>query len=252
MKIFSKLGCGFAAARVAAVVGAGLLAVSGPAWAQSAEDNLLRGHQIDPTLEGQQTKIAEGMTTEEVLVIQSAIERAWASYTLLLDGDGTALYTAQWPSLTFTDDVEWTFFDLQGDLIFRLDSEETMDIGRMEAAVSRITHRPWKHLPIITKFDEITPTTAKTRTVLVFMSVPKATEPNTPDGVEGLSTPAVPQVGMAVYHDTWRKEDGIWMKSASAFYASNCGWFPAGPPSPTYSCMDEEATAASAPSDEED
>jgi hypothetical protein len=192
----------------------------------------------EPTLQSQQTKIAKGMSAADVLLAESAIEGNWASYTLLLDGDGTALRTAEWPELSFTDDFTWGFFDSNGKQTGHIGMKEAREIGEQEAGPPEVVHRPWKHLPIITKFDEITPSTAKTRTVVVFFVVPKASVPQRADGAEGLSTPAVPQAGMAVYHDTWRKEQGIWKKSSSALYATNCGWFPSGPPGPSYSCAD--------------
>jgi hypothetical protein len=196
---------------------------------------------IEPTLEAQQTRIAPGMSAVDVLAAQSAIENNWANYSLLLDGDGTSLRTEQWPGLSFTNDFTWDFYDANGKLTSSIDMAETREIGLKESAHEGVVHRPWKHLPIITKFDEVTPTTAKTRTVVVFLVVPKANVPNRADGVEGLSTPAVPQAGMAVYHDSWRKEDGIWKKSSSALFATNCGWFPSGPPAKEYSCIDEKA-----------
>jgi hypothetical protein len=197
-----------------------------------------------PTLQSQQTQVAKGMSAEDVLVAEQAIENNWANYTLQLDGDGTALRTREWPDLSFTDDLTWDFYDQNGKLTGHLDAAQAREIGVKEAGPEGVVHRPWKHLPIITKFDEVTPTTAKTRTVVVFFLVTKATAPGRPDGAEGLATPAVPQAGMAVYHDTWRKVKGIWMKSSSALYASNCGWFPSGPPGPQYTCVDELAMAS--------
>jgi len=198
-----------------------------------------------PTLEGQKTKIAAGMSMADVLIAEQAIEDQWANYTLLLDGDGLALRTAQWPDLSFTDDFKWSFYDQNGKLQSQIDMKQARDIGVKEAPPAGVVQRPWKHLPIITKFDEVTPSTAKTRTVVVFFLVAKATAPNIPDGVAGLSTPAVPQAGMAVYHDSWRKEQGFWKKSSSALYATNCAWFPSAPSSKTYSCVDDNVLADS-------
>jgi len=109
-------------------------------------------------------------------------------------------------------------------------------------AAPGVNHRPWKHLPIAVKFDEITPTTAKTRAIVVMFMVPKATQPGIADGAAGLSTPAVPQAGQAVYHDTWRKENGIWLKSSTIVYSANCGWFPQ-PGDEPLSCVDPKVLA---------
>jgi hypothetical protein len=189
---------------------------------------------IPPTREAQQTKIAKGMSPIEVLQIRAAITDAWTNYSLIIDGDGTSLHEKEWAELTFTDDFKWVWYDANG--------HTTGEIGKKEMAripAPDVNHRPWKHLPIAVKFDEITPTTAKTRAIVVMFMVPKATKPGVPDGAAGLSTPAVPQAGQAVYHDTWRKENGIWLKSSTIVYSANCGWFPyVEHMAPTDSCVD--------------
>jgi SnoaL-like domain len=176
---------------------------------------------IAPTLEAQQTKIAKGMSPIDVLMAREAIRDNWTNYSLLIDGDGVAMREAEWAKLSFTKDFKWVWYDATG--------HTTGEVGIANMAripAEGVNQRPWKHLPIAIKFDEITPTTAKTRTIVVMFMVPKATVPGRPDGAAGLSTPAVPQAGQAVYHDTWRKENGIWMKSSTIVYSANCGFFP--------------------------
>lgn len=225
------------AAILIASIGA-LAAAFTPAAAQNLPPSIF-AHPIPPTREAQQTKVAKGMSKIDELAVRAAITDAWTNYSLIIDGDGTSLHEKEWADLTFTDDFKWVWYDSNGNT--------TGEVGKKEMAripAPGVNHRPWKHLPIAVKFDEITPTTAKTRAIVVMFMVPKATKPGVPDGAAGLSTPAVPQAGQAVYHDTWRKENGIWLKSSTIVYSANCGWF--GGPSfdkPGDTCVDPKVLA---------
>jgi hypothetical protein len=191
---------------------------------------------IEPTLEAQQTKVGKGVSPIDLLMTERAIKENWANYTLLDDGDGVVLRQEYWAKFSFTDDYKWVWYDSAGRTIGEVGLENFQ-----RPPLPGVVQRPWKHLPITIKFDEINRTTAKTRTVVLFMAVPKAAKPNTPDGAEGLSTAAVPQAGMAVYHETWRKERGVWLKASSIVYSANCGWFPT--PVGEFSCVDPAVTA---------
>lgn len=206
--------------------------LAAPIAAQHREPTI-SAEPIPPTREAQQTIVAEGMSKVDELMVRAAITDAWTNYSLLIDGDGTSLNEEAWAELTFTDDFKWVWYDANGNTTGEVGKDAMARIPAPE-----VTHRPWKHLPVAVKFDEITPTTARTRAIVVMFMVAKATEPNTPDGAEGLSTPAVPQAGQAVYHDTWRKEDGIWLKSSTIVYSANCGWFPQIPSDQEFSCVD--------------
>jgi hypothetical protein len=46
---------------------------------------------------------------------------------------------------------------------------------------------------------------------------------------------------MAVYHETWRREDGVWLKASSIVYSANCGWFPT--PVGQFTCVDDAVVA---------
>lgn len=188
---------------------------------------------IPPTLEAQQTIIGPGVTPIEEIQTREAIRDNWANYSLLIDGDGTALREHEWANLTFTEDFRWLWYDSQG--------RTTGEVGRdamQRLPIPNVTQRPWKHLPIATKFDEINQTTARTRTIMLMLGIQKATRPNQPDGAPGLSSPGVPMTAMAVYHDTWRKENGYWLKSSTIVYSANCGFFPFPEPG-DYNCVDE-------------
>lgn len=202
-------------------------------YAGRASEPTIAATVYPPTLEAQQTQVAEGMSPIDVLVVERAITENWANYTLLDDGDGVTMRQELWAPFTFTKDYKWLWYDSKGETLGEVGYENF--VREPEPGVFQ---RPWKHLPITIKFDEITPTTAKTRTVVLFMAVPKATQPNTPDGAEGLSTAAVPQAGMAVYHETWRKESDVWLKASTVVYSANCGWFPT--PVGEYNCADED------------
>jgi hypothetical protein len=222
-----------------AAVLVGLLA-AGAANAQKEYENIARpptvhADVIPPTLEAQQTQVAKGMSPLDVLLVERAIRENWANYTLLDDGDGVVLRQEYWAKFSFTNDYKWVWYDSSGHTI-----GEVGLANFQREPLNGVVQRPWKHLPITIKLDAVTPTTAKSRTVVLFMAVPKATVANRPDGAEGLSTAAVPQAGMAVYHETWRKENGIWLKASSVVYSANCGWFPT--PVGSYSCVDPTVT----------
>jgi hypothetical protein len=169
-----------------------------------------------------ETTVAHGMSPLDVLVVKNEIRQRWSDYTLLLDGDGIERHSNEWAPSTFTPDLRWIWFDPEGRVARNLSSMEQMQ--------RRFSGNPKeqgssKHLPLSMKFDDITPVSAKTRTVIMFMQLPKAKEIGKPDGVPGLGVPGVPQVGIAVYHDTWRKVDGVWMKSESDLYGAQKGFW---------------------------
>jgi len=237
------------------------LAIFGATGLQAADEPAdkaptLHADAIPPTLEAQETKIAKGMSPIDVLLVKDAIREKWANYSLLLDGDGTSLHIGEWAELTFTKDMKWVWYDVNG--------ETTGQIGRDDFTNQKPTliptpenPHPWttrmpapgnvqrsaKHLPISIKFDEITPTTAKTRAMVMMFDVPVAKVANRADGAEGVSTPSVPQAAIAIYHDSWRKEKGVWLKSASILYSAHCGWFPE--KTANFSCMDRAPPKAS-------
>jgi len=220
---------------------AGLMCFAQSAAAQKEYENKakvpsIRATPIAATLEAQQTKIAKGMSPIDVLMVERAIKENWANYSMLDDGDGVTLRQEYWAPFTFTKDYKWVWYDAGGHTIGEVGYENFV-----RKPLPGVVQRPWKHLPITIKFDEITPNTAKTRTVMLFMAVPKAKVPNRPDGAEGLSTAAVPQAGMAVYHENWRKEAGTWLKASTVVYSANCGWFPT--PVGDFSCVDDKVTA---------
>ncbi len=86
-----------------------------------------------------------------------------------------------------------------------------------------------KHLPLSIKFDDITPTRVKTRSVVMYLHVFASNTKGQPDGIPGVATPGVPIAAMAVYHDTWRKQDGRWVKDETVLYSSSGGMWPGDP-----------------------
>lgn len=230
-----------------ALLGAGAPHVA--AQDRDEQEEPIRATPVPPTLAAQQTRIAPGMSAIDVLLIKDAIRENWANYSLLLDGDGTSLHIGEWAELTFTEDMKWVWYDVNGETTGQTDLKFFTDQKPTTVPTPENPH-PWmtrmpapgniqrsaKHLPISIKFDEITPTTAKTRSMVMMFDVPVATEPNKPDTAPGLSTPSVPQAAIAIYHDEWRLEDGYWLKSASILYSAHCGWFPE--PTGDYSCVD--------------
>lgn len=188
--------------------------LSGPALAQTAT------YSADP-------RVAPGMAPLDVLLVKDAILENWAEYTLLFDGDGVADRRALWADATFTDDLKWRWYDADGKLMMQADSREEMRKFPQPALTAS-----FRHIPIAVRYDDITPTTAKTRTIVAFVDVPWAKSKDKADGVEGVGVPGVPRVGMALYHDTWRKVDGKWLKATSTLYSANKGFWPGNTPVP--------------------
>jgi hypothetical protein len=173
-----------------------------------------------------QTKVTGGLSPIDVLVIKDQIRETWAQYTLMHDGDGVEDRTSQWAARTFTPDGVFKVYANDG-LKLR-EYHGVKEIG--EFAVS--SYAPWKqrhgkHLPIIIAYDEVTPTSAKTRTVLTDISIVRSTVKGMPDTAPGSTAPGVPsRAGSGVYHDTWKKQGDLWLKSESILYSANSGCFP--------------------------
>jgi hypothetical protein len=163
------------------------------------------------------TKVAADMPVIDVLAAKDDILENWAAFAFLISGDGVTDGRAQWADHTFTSDVKWKWYDATGNLRMEANGIDEMRLPPMGAA-----HSSFAQVPMTIKYDEITPTTAKTRTVVMYVNVPKSTLKGQPDGVPGFSR-GVPQVALGVYHDTWRKENGRWKKSESILYDAN-GW----------------------------
>lgn len=176
-----------------------------------------------------QTKVTGGLSPAQVLVIKDQIREAWAQYTLMHQGDGLTDEGDKWADRSFTPDAIFQVYSNDGR---KLREYRGLEEIRKYNSASIASQGPWKqtpgkHLPIITAYDEVTPTTAKTRTVLVDITVERSTVKGVPDTAPGMKAPGVPSsVGLAVYHDTWKKQGDVWKKSESILYAANSGCFP--------------------------
>ncbi len=163
---------------------------------------------------------AADMAQLDILLAKDAIAENWAAYTLLFDGDGVSDKRVQWADHTFTEDATWKWYDIEGKLI-----KQASGLSELRKNPSIVQQATFKHIPMALMYDEVTPTTAATRTIVWFVDIPKATVAGQADGVSGVGADGhargVAQMALGVYHDTWRKVDGNWRKSTSALYSAN-------------------------------
>lgn len=154
--------------------------------------------------------------TLDRLVTEDAIRQQIALYGLLADGDGkNPASIRQLADKILAPDVVTDMVDAHGKNILHT-------VGR-EAVVSsthvRDTQGPVaiRHNFVSTYFDEVTPTTAKTRSLILFVALTK-------DGVApkcltgGSCESPLKGAGSYIYHDEWRKTADGWQKSHATIY----------------------------------
>jgi hypothetical protein len=174
------------------------------------------------------TIIAHGMTELDVLMIKDQIRQRWADYTLIIDGDGVTRSPIDgWTPNLLATNMRWLWFSSDGDLVRNLATMEEQRRrqaafpSNVSAAANPTLLAASRHLPMIIKFDDITPTRVKTRTMLMiggggFQSDPKA--------AAAANSPVIPFISLAIYHDTWIKQDGRWVKADTTLYSFNNNW----------------------------
>lgn len=145
------------------------------------------------------------MTPLQKLVVKDEIMEMLARYTLLLDGDNLTRDPAKWGELLFTPDATFQSIGPFGEL---LNAPGDGLIGRATIAKrfggAQAGPRLGRHYPVNVVFDEITPTTVRTRSTVAIWS-----------GQRGSEAVVAQSPALIVYHDTWRKQDGVWKKAKS-------------------------------------
>lgn len=160
-----------------------------------------------------------------ILLAKEAIREQLTLYALLIDGDGKGRDPRAWADRLWTEDATFQVFDADGKSIFG------NDVGlRGRAAIFAMFGRSLpENLPFAVRhvfgnpyFDEITATTARTRTIGFVIRGDKA-EPE----------PGAAQRPLAAYvfHDVWRRgTDGTWRKAMTTVYCGvGCARTPTGP-----------------------
>jgi hypothetical protein len=175
-------------------------------------------------------KVAAGMSNLDVLATEDGIRQSWADYVLLLDGDGLQNDRSAWAERLFTQDAKWRQFGPDRQLVTAANGPAEIDLLLSRSNRLQSTG---KQMPVVLRFDEITPTTVKTRTVVTYLNIPLSKTPSQPDGVPAV-VGGVPQSALAVFHETWRKVEGQWLISEMTIYTGSPG-FP-GSRIPTKSC----------------
>jgi hypothetical protein len=158
---------------------------------------------------------AADMSAVEKLVAQNEITQQITLYTLLVDGDGINKPDPRtWADRLFTEDAVFETWGADGKLRVRQTGREEIYKGLVQnpALPPGVFGR---HFNVATYFDELTPTTAKVRTVTTMLTGTQ----RMPTGCMKLGDEAcggrtIRATGF-VYHDTFTKTADGWKKSYS-------------------------------------
>lgn len=158
---------------------------------------------------------AADMSPVEKLVAQNEITQQITLYTLLVDGDGVNKPDPRmWADRLFTEDAVFETWGADGVLRVRQSGREEIykSLLQTPALPPGVFGR---HFNVATYFDELTPTTAKVRTVTTMLTGTQ----RKPTGCEKLGDEAcggrtIRATGF-VYHDTFAKTADGWKKKHS-------------------------------------
>ena len=163
--------------------------------------------------------VAAGLSPVEELVAKSEINQQITLYTLLLDGDGVAKRDVRtWANRLFTEDAVFETYGGDGKLRSRQSGREDIYQQNMKTAPfpPEISNR---HFNVATYFDELTPTTAKVRTITTVLTVTRRQATGCVNlGDDGCGGKAI-RVTSFTYHDTFTKTADGWKKSHSVIHS---------------------------------
>ena len=97
----------------------------------------------------------------ESLLARESIREALANYSMLLDGDGAGRDPQQWANRLFTADATFVLHQPDGKEQYRIEGREKIGSTFGRPASPKVAVR---HFMVNTVFDEVTSTSAKTRT----------------------------------------------------------------------------------------
>ncbi len=149
------------------------------------------------------------MSIESALARES-IREALANYSMLLDGDGVARDARTWADKLFTPDAVFISHYPDGTEQIRIEGRE---------AIYKTFGRPGspevagRHFMVNTVFDELSPTTAKTRTSALIQVSKRDQDCARKKGILNGGAPVISAI--LVYHDTWVRDGGEWKKKLS-------------------------------------
>ena len=148
--------------------------------------------------------------TIEAAIARESIREALAQYSMLLDGDGVAPDARKWADKLFTADAVFESHYPDGAQQIRLEGRE---------AIFKTFGRPGspevaaRHFMVNTVFDELTPTTAKTRTSALIQVSKRDQDCAKKKGILNGGQSVLSAI--LVYHDSWVLEGGEWKKKLS-------------------------------------
>jgi hypothetical protein len=138
-----------------------------------------------------------GMQALDVLVAKDRIRERLTQYTLLLDGDGVSRPDLRrWAQDLFVENATFQSFGTAGPLFAGLNGRSAIEAHFAKSLPNLIR----RHFFVNTAFDDLTPTTAKTRTTGITMY----------GRTEQGNAPLIPALVETVTHLTWRNSDRGW------------------------------------------
>ena len=148
--------------------------------------------------------------TIESAIARESIREALAQYSMLLDGDGINPDARKWADKLFTPDAVFVSHYPDGAEQIRIEGRE---------AIFKTFGRPGspevaaRHFMVNTVFDELTPTTAKTRTSALIQVSNRDQDCAKKKGILNGGQPVLSAI--LVYHDSWVLDGGEWKKKLS-------------------------------------
>jgi hypothetical protein len=152
--------------------------------------------------------------TIESAIARESIREALAQYSMLLDGDGIKREGRAWADKLFTPDAVFVSHYPDGTEQMRLEGREAIFnmFGRPNTSATPPTTAA-RHFLVNTVFDELTPTTAKTRTSALIQVSKRDQDGAKKEGRLNASQSVISAI--LVYHDAWVLDAGEWKKKLS-------------------------------------
>ena len=146
----------------------------------------------------------------ESALARESIREALAHYSMLLDGDGVGRDPETWAKKLFTSDATFVLHYPDGSEQYRIEGREAIGKTFGRPGSSKVATR---HFMVNTVFDELTPTSAKTRTSALIQVSRRDQDCAKKEGVLNGGQPLLS--ALIVYHDTWVHDAGEWKKKLS-------------------------------------
>jgi len=146
----------------------------------------------------------------ESALARESIREALTHYSMLLDGDGAGRDPITWANKLFTPDATFVLHYPDGSEQYRIEGRD---------AIGKTFGRPGspkmatRHFMVNTVFDELTPTSARTRTSALIQVSMRDQECGKKEGALNGGQPVLSAI--IVYHDSWVLEGGEWKKRLS-------------------------------------